>query len=207
MKTKEKILRTALRLYNAQGTEQVTSRHIAAELGIQDGNLRYHFPKRADLVEALYFQLVASFDQNFTELMGPAPSLRLMYDFLYQTYSLLYQYRFLMVDFAGIMRRYPKLKNHFSTLIQGRKMLYQQISTRFVAAGLIHPPRLPNEYEWLAGRLQILSDFWLSSAEILYDGPESQKIDHYVQLSLSAFLPYLTGQGLEEFQQLTGTTG
>ncbi|WP_240510954.1 TetR/AcrR family transcriptional regulator [Algoriphagus antarcticus] len=43
LKTKEKILLTAIKLYNPSGVQIITSRHIAAEMGISHGNLDCHY--------------------------------------------------------------------------------------------------------------------------------------------------------------------
>ena len=56
--TKLKIIKQALHLFNNNGTSNVSLRAIAKETGISIGNLQYHFKKREDIIEALYFQLV-----------------------------------------------------------------------------------------------------------------------------------------------------
>lgn len=42
--TKERIRRTASRLFSERGYRAVTMRNIADELGISVGNLTYHYP-------------------------------------------------------------------------------------------------------------------------------------------------------------------
>jgi AcrR family transcriptional regulator len=51
--TKEKILRAASGLLENSGIKAVTQPAVAALVGISQGQLTYHFPKRADLVLAL----------------------------------------------------------------------------------------------------------------------------------------------------------
>ena len=62
MKTRDKILQTALNLFNQHGVPNVTLRRIAAEMFISQGNLNYHFKHREDIIEALYFQLLETFE-------------------------------------------------------------------------------------------------------------------------------------------------
>lgn len=57
MTTKEKILKTALNLFNERGVVDTTIRSIAEELAISSGHLTYHFRYKEELIEALYFEL------------------------------------------------------------------------------------------------------------------------------------------------------
>ena len=59
-KTRDRILETALALFNQDGFAKVTTARIAAEVGISEGNLWYHFRTKRDLVVALWEQLAES---------------------------------------------------------------------------------------------------------------------------------------------------
>jgi AcrR family transcriptional regulator len=41
---------------------------IALELNMSSGNLNYHFKKREDIFEALYFEMVLEFDERIESL-------------------------------------------------------------------------------------------------------------------------------------------
>ena len=58
---KAKILTTARALFNKEGFSNVTIRMIAQGLEISSGNLTYHYQKREDIFEALYFEMVSEF--------------------------------------------------------------------------------------------------------------------------------------------------
>ncbi len=58
MTTKEKILEAARELFNKEGIDAITTRHVAARLGISHGNLCYHYPRKEILIEKLYYELV-----------------------------------------------------------------------------------------------------------------------------------------------------
>ena len=57
MKTRDKIINTAIHLFNDQGTKSVSTNHIAAAAGISPGNLYYHFRNKEDIIRAIFEQM------------------------------------------------------------------------------------------------------------------------------------------------------
>jgi AcrR family transcriptional regulator len=62
MNTKEKILSKALELFNEKGYNTITTRSIAAELGISAGNLHYHFKHSEDILKILFSEMTQKMD-------------------------------------------------------------------------------------------------------------------------------------------------
>jgi len=52
--TKEKIIRTAAKLFSEKGFDKVTVREIAKEVGVSSGALYNHFTSKEDILKALY---------------------------------------------------------------------------------------------------------------------------------------------------------
>ena len=57
MKTKDRILKEALVLFNQQGSDDVSLRAIARSMDISVGNLAYHYANTDRIIEALYLEL------------------------------------------------------------------------------------------------------------------------------------------------------
>lgn len=208
MKTSEKILATARRLFNEQGLVEISLREIARSLEISDGNLRYHFSTKASLVSGLYHALVAELDAGIAEMTQPQTvSLRLLYDSMHFTYACLYRYRFLMQDFVSVMRAHPAIKEHYGTLQIQRRGQFALMVQLYQSQGLIREEAFPGEFDAFHAQLEILSDFWIASAAILYEGPEAEKVAHYTWLNFGAVFPLLTARGQAEFMAMKKEKG
>lgn len=199
MGTKEKILQTARILFNERGLETTSAKNIAAELEMSDGNLRYHFRTKEDLVYALYMQLVETFNQQLGQLEGQDFNLRQVYLALKFVYENLYAHRFLMADFVAIMRKYPRIQQHYHTLTQSRKQQLEQFTQALVAQGIFKNDIPDSQYAHMTEQLSLISDAWIGHAEVLYDGSEAQKLKHYTMLAFSMLVPYLTTKGMYEY--------
>ena len=55
--TKTKIVLKAVELFNEKGFSNVSFLKIAQSLSLSPGNLTYHFPKKDDLMNAVYLHI------------------------------------------------------------------------------------------------------------------------------------------------------
>ena len=165
-KTKERILATALDLFNERGIASVTLRTIAQAMGISQGNLNYHFKKRDDILEALYLQLVAKMDAGVANMQGTEINLQLFFDLSKTMMQQFYEYRFFMLDFVQIMRNNQVINEHYTQLSRLREMQFLGLFHLWIEAGFMRAEAFENEYKNLYVRMNILGDFWLSTAFI-----------------------------------------
>ncbi|CCH51682.1 putative transcriptional regulator [Fibrisoma limi BUZ 3] len=197
MTTKERIVEKALLLFNEQGADNVTVRTIAGHLGMSHGNLCYHFASTDVLIERLYDQLVDRLSIGIDAVSTmPALTMGLLRELSKQSFHLLYDYRFLLRDFAGIMRRIPALAERHQALVRRRKEVFRMLVAQMRANGWYRAEPYAGYDEHFLEQLFIIGDFWLSSAEVLYEGPESEKINHYVAVFEAALVPMLTPAGM-----------
>ncbi len=200
--TKEIILRTALSLFNQLGLPRVTLRTIAAEMGISQGNLTYHYKKRDTIVEALYFQLVERIDRGMEQIDGQKTPLEQLFTILSRIMDSFYEYRFFLLDFVHIMRVNNTIRQHYPGLSRKREEQFKTIFSRLEDAGLMRGESLPGEYLFLYQRFQILADFWISSAEVARKTISKSTVREYSAIIAWELYPYLTEKGQEEFRRL-----
>ena len=68
MKTKERIIALAQTRFNELGYGNVTTAALAAELGISEGNLWYHFKTKRDLLEAISAEFLLYLNERLSLL-------------------------------------------------------------------------------------------------------------------------------------------
>ncbi|MGY6648255.1 TetR/AcrR family transcriptional regulator [Wenyingzhuangia sp. IMCC45574] len=205
-KTKQKILDTSLALFNEFGLSKVPLRRIATHMGISQGNLNYHFKKREDIIEGLYYQLVLNINQSIANVSFENFSIHGLYQISTSIAYEFYKFRFFLLDFTQIMREQEQIKQHYNQLLLLRKSQMIGLINSLVAKELVRPEELPNEYENLYTRVQILSDFWMSSLSIQQNTIEEKEVYNHTALIFENIYPYLTEKGKIEFLEITAKT-
>ncbi len=206
MSTKEKILVAALGLFNERGTDVVTVRHIAQAVGISHGNLCYHYANTDTIIVTLYQQLVERINQAMVRpTQEDRVDLATVEQLIRLTMIALYEYRFLMLDFTGIMRRCPAIWQQHRVLIDHRKGLFRQLLNQLRAQELVRPAFYPDYDDHLLGQVFVLSDFWMASAEWSQQATPAQQLDQYQRVLKALLVPLLTEQGWAEWQRASMT--
>lgn len=205
MKTKEKILAKALALFNQHGSDKVSTRHVADALGISVGNLYYHYKDKQALIQQLYEQLVAELNQEFDSFGNADTGLHLLMGSMKFTFSTLYKYRFLMLDFVQVMRGIPEIKIHYQQLVKVRKEQFRFAVQLLIGQKMLDESILDIPFDYLQMQSTIMGDFWISEAEILYEGTEANKIKYFTEAMLYLFYPHLTPAGKKVFKEVLPT--
>lgn len=198
--TKQKILSKSLELFNEQGISNVSLRMISSEAGISVGNLQYHYKKREEIVEALYFQLVGEIDEIYA--LKTDDLMMALLNFSVELFKILYEYRFFLLDFVTITRNNQKIKKHYSELSKQREEAFLQIIEVLIQHGIFQKEQLRNEYHSLFKRIEVISNFWFSSELIQADKLSKKSIEAYTVLVNQSVYPYLTGEAKKRYIDL-----
>jgi AcrR family transcriptional regulator len=171
LKTKDKILAAALRLFNERGERNVSTNHIAAELGISPGNLYYHFRNKHQIVFQLFQQYQAQV-QRFMKLpQGRHTTFEDKVRYLDEILQSMWDYRFLHRDLQHLLQDNDELRlayREFSsrTVEDGRRILQ-----RLVDAGILQAT--PEQIDALILNIWVLVISWssfLQSVALQFNG-------------------------------------
>lgn len=197
--TKERILESAIQLFNEHGLINVRLQHIADAAGISVGNLAYHFPDKTAIVRGIDARLGATItpmlyvDQRFPQLI----------DFdnqLSNYYHLVQQYAFYFLDLLELERAYPKLHSKRKTYIEQMLSQIEQWMFLNVEKGVLQPELEEGQYRQSAHTIWMIITFWLTQHQVrgeVMEGEGAFKLAVWNQL-----LPLFTEIGLMEYQAL-----
>lgn len=188
---KEKILNAALLLYNEQGIRNITSRHIAASIGISGGNLHYHFKHTEDIIRALFDELALAYDG----LMINAQSVPLDLDaiaFLTETsFKLVNKYRFIFINFVEIGKWIPEIREAYYQLVQKREQQFLSLFDDLIAKGIFRDDIPSSNKQGLVKQFFIINDFWLSHNELTDQYQDEKAVKAYRNAIDVLLWPYL----------------
>ena len=132
MDTRGNILEVSLGLFNERSPAQVTTAEIAAAAGIAEGNLHYHFRRKADLLVALFdmFEAEAMAAAVFELEPDDAP-LTAYVDYQRKWFRLMWAHRWFYRDAASLYSLAPALRLRVRTLAIRAQDLARVYRTRF----------------------------------------------------------------------------
>src|SRR6218665_3356816 len=116
--TRELILETALAMFNTQGEPNVTTNHIADELGISPGNLYYHYRNKDDIIGQLFARYEQRIDDALVVPDDHLPDLETVWLQLHLIFECMWEYRFVYRDLVDILSRNRKLRMHFARILK-----------------------------------------------------------------------------------------
>lgn len=199
MKTSDKILLEAKRQLNEGGLDQVTIRSIASALQISPGNLTYHFKNVDAIIYDLYLQLVDALSESIEVFQPDKLSTEWFYEQTVKNFAVMWDYRFLLLDFVTITRRSKQLKEHFRQLVAMRQLQIRMFTDQMIANEILQEEKVAGQYDRYILQLILYSDAWLSDALVHFDTLGEHVFHFYADLMVSTMVPYLTEKGLEEY--------
>ncbi|MDX1634530.1 MAG: TetR/AcrR family transcriptional regulator [Marinobacter sp.] len=113
MKTRDKILLSALDLFNERGERNVTTNHIAAYLAISPGNLYYHFRNKSDIIYEIFLEYEKLVDY-YLQIPEDRPlNLEDMTFYLESVFDGLWSYRFIHRDLEFLLDSDVRLRKDY----------------------------------------------------------------------------------------------
>ena len=204
--TRERILDASLALFNELGAPNVTTNHIADEVGISPGNLYYHFRHKEDIVMGLY----ARYEMALAGILGDSPDSAGAADDLWLlvhlTFEVIHDFRFVHRDLSELCAAYPGLRARFQRGVETgieRTSAYCRMLARRGALDAS-----PEEAHALAVNVSLVTTYWLNLQALRHAGrggaapSDDETISEGVFQVLSLVTPYLQGPMQAQFRSV-----
>ena len=201
-RTRERILESALALFNEYGVPGVATATIAETMNISPGNLYYHFHSKEKIVEALFAQYKQEIEATLTPPERRPPHAEDIWLFLHLLFEAISKFRFLYRDLNELLSRHRFLEVQFRRILDHKIRTATTILRALVASGEM--TATPMEIETLATTMTMVASYWLSFAYVRnprapVDGKTLAQGAFYV-ISLAA--PHLAPRERELFDVL-----
>lgn len=183
------ILEKARELFNRDSWAEVSLRKIAADLGVSDGNLRYHYRTKEEIVLQLFSAMTEEMALVIFEAEKELDQLSSNFKAMFR---IMYKFRFLFLESYFIKQSYPSYAILFGQLQDSRQALFIDEFNRLKAEGQLSSAFSDQQYEMLFEQLFIISDSWLKY--LLPEDSEQveERIEHYAQLCYALLIPYMS---------------
>lgn len=194
--TADRILDQALALFNAKGVDQVSLREIGEAMGISHGNLRYHYPGKDQVVEALFVRCEHTVDAAIAEVLTEELSPGLIRQLIQAQARHLWEFRFLLDHMVAVCQQFPAVKTGMQRMYRRRQGELQQLLVDMRAQGWLRAELTPACEARLIRQHLMTVDFappflWLYADEI----DDEAQFQTYAQMWLDPLLPWLTEAG------------
>ncbi len=190
-KTRERILQAALTLFNTQGTDAISTNHIAETTGISPGNLYYHFRNKAEIIRALFEQLFAETDIAFAIPMQQPLSLDWALGLVRLNFGIIWKYRFAYREILALLRADDQLRERYAAVRQRGYKGFHEIFAALGQAGMLIAIEDEQTVTRLADLCWLISEFWLSEVEISGDEVDAAQMQRGIDLMMLVLRPYL----------------
>lgn len=185
MKTRERVLDTALRLFNEQGTGSVSTNHIAEAAGISPGNLYYHFRNKEEIIRGLFEQLFHLWDVGLVLPSDRVPNGDDVQNLIRANFDIMWRYRFVYREILALIQQDAVLHERY---IAVRQRGYEGFHMAF---RIVAPDADEKTATQMADLCWIISEYWLSTIELRGLTVTSERMQDGIDLMMWVLKPYL----------------
>ena len=203
-RTRERILETALALFNRHGEPSITTAHIADEMGISPGNLYYHFRNKDEIIGELF----AAFEARVLPLLaapaGRAANVEDLWLVLHLLQEQMWGCRFLYRDLDELASRNRRIGARFGELLRRGTATVVELCRGMVAAGTMRATQA--EIAALAENAVLVATYWQSFQRMqrFARQPEGEvDFGHGAYQVLALIAPYLVGRDRKLLDRLS----
>lgn len=201
--TREMIVASASEIINRTGVIDFRIEALAQSLALSPGNITYHFPKKEDIIAAIWQEYITQLADNNTKLITPLLDIKQL--FLYfrtiatKTVNYVGVATYYFGDMGAVQRNYDFFHNELSAT---RALMLESYDV-LRSNGYMNPIKDKGLKELTFQSQYVMLNWWLNHALTKY--PREQivdRMDRYIAMSLLPLAPYLTPLGKQQLDSI-----
>lgn len=201
--TRELIIGSACEIINRTGVVDFRIETLAQSLALSPGNITYHFPKKEDIVNAIWLEFSAQFGDNPEEVLTPLLDIKQLFLFLRTRSAKTIPYvgvaTYYFGDMGALMRNHDLFNSEYKLL---RKLMYDCYDT-LCANGYMNPIENITTKELTFQTQFVMLCWWSNHALTKYSREDlPSRMDRYIAMSLIPLTPYLTPLGKQQLDSI-----
>ena len=202
-RTRERIVETALALFNRFGEPHITTADISDEMEISPGNLYYHFRNKDEIIAELFAAFERRLDGLLVSPEGRSAGVEDLWFLLHLLFEAMWDHRFLFRDLDEILSRYRKLASRFALIMRRGSRTVIELCRGLVATGAMEASE--REIAALADNVGLVATYWISYQRISAgERPaDAVSLDRAAYQVLSLIAPFLRGNARELLDRLS----
>ena len=205
MKTKDKIVETAIKLFNLHGTKAISTNHIAKEMGISPGNLYYHFTSKHDIIRSISDnfsnELASAFHIQLDTISDFNNNLTILFNNFFQIQR---SYQFLFLEGVHLTKQDNRLLDNYTKLRSLIKKGYYELLSNLVKIKIMKKQSL-HIIDELLDTQWIIMWYWINHTVLDRNIYDDFQIKKGIKLSFSIIKPQLTSIGKIAFDKTLQT--
>lgn len=190
---KDKIIATAVELFNKSGINQTSFRNIASALKVSDGHVRYYFKTKQILLMAVFEKMNAEILLAArpvpNDLVQISTHLR---ENLMEAFTIMTRYSFFFTEAPATFNQFTEVGQYYKNLVNSRKELFTVLFNKLTAQGYFKDEFTSDLQLQAFYNIFIISDSWIRYHFILHnDKPDRHTVKFHSELAFSILLPYI----------------
>ncbi|MDD3051532.1 MAG: TetR/AcrR family transcriptional regulator [Candidatus Cloacimonetes bacterium] len=202
METKEKIIETAIMMFNRDGYDSVTTNHICNECKISPGNLYYHFKNKQEIVKNIYLKMIHEFDDSWSPIHNAEELAEVLSGYWLKIIEHQKRYSFFFLNLFSILQKDVELKNIYN---QNREKRFVELKELILSSVSLHILREidDSELDFFTHSIWFVNEFWLLYENVSNQRLFKQKINGNIKLTMMLLESYLPDDKKYLIKQLT----
>lgn len=201
--TRDLIISSANEIINHTGVVDFRIETLAQSLSLSPGNITYHFPKKEDIISAIWNEYMNQVGEVPNDLLTPLLDVKQLFLYLRNIASKAISFVGVTTYYYGDMGALLKENATYRHQVAETRKLYYGVYETLYENGYMNPIKNDELREMTFETQFTVIRWWVNHALGKYSLEQlSEKMDRYMVLSLMSLLPFLTDAGVNQLRSI-----